>query len=84
MATNGHKECYGKMFPDALHFRSDEPVRGKAFWYELDTACGVSRADRSTGVNESAWDDCRLCPEFEACYKLGLGKLALQAVIANE
>ena len=35
-----HKECYGTMFPDALHFRDNEPSVGKVFTFELDSTGG--------------------------------------------
>ena len=84
MASSQHRICYGKMFPDPLHFRSDERVSGKVFGYELDTAGGVGRADRRVEVSMDGWDECRECAEFEHCYRLCLGSLALNAVIANE
>lgn len=84
MSESTHKVCYGKMFPDALHFGSDQPIRGKAFWFEMDTAGGVTRSDRQVGVDIEEWDDCRNCPEFEHCYRLCVGKLALEAVIADK
>lgn len=82
MSRSQHKNCYGAMFPDALHFRSDKPMLGKAFSFELDTASGVSRSDRKVEVNMQQWDDCVGCSEFEHCYQLCLGQLALEAVIA--
>ena len=84
MSVNNHKDCYGRMFPDTLHYWPDERVSGRAFWYELDTAGGVSRSDRKVDVDLKGWDDCRRCPEFEHCYKVGMGKLALEAAVACE
>ncbi len=84
MSESTHKECYGTMFPDALHFTSNRPTGGKVFSYELDLAGGMSRSDRSTSADIEQWDDCLACPEFEHCYKFCLAKLSLQAAIANE
>jgi hypothetical protein len=84
MSGSTHKECYGTMFPDALHFTTNHPVRGKVFSYELDQAGGMMQSDRSTSFDIGQWDDCLACPEFEHCYKLCLGRLTLQAAIANE
>ena len=41
MERQEHKECYGTMFPDALHFRENEPISGKVFTYELDRSGGM-------------------------------------------
>ena len=84
MTQDPHKDCYGTMFPDALHFQSDKPMLGKAFSFELDTASGVSRSDRTIEVNMAEWDDCVKCSEFDHCYQLCMGQLALEAVIASE
>jgi hypothetical protein len=32
MENDKHKECYGTMFPDALHFRENKPSKGKVFF----------------------------------------------------
>ena len=79
-----HKECYGTMFPDALHFTSNRQMRGKVFSYEMDVAGGMIRSSRHTSADIREWDDCLQCPEFEHCYRFCLGKLALQAAIADE
>jgi len=87
MTNTQHKECYGTMFPDALHFRNNKPQRGKVFMYELDRTgggMGAARTDRKFAANIEEWDDCLKCPEFEHCYKLCLGKLTLEAAIAQE
>ena len=79
-----HKDCYGTMFPDVLHFTSNRPIRGKVFSYELDLAGGITRSDRITSADIEQWDDCLQGPEFEHCYKLCMAKVALQAAIATE
>jgi len=71
------------MFPDTLHPRQDRKVCGKALSYTLATAGGFSRADRKVEVNLEGWEECLQCPEFEACYKLSLAKLTLEAAISN-
>jgi hypothetical protein len=84
MKHNGHKECYGDMYPDALHFRPDARMAGKVFSYELDTAGGVGRSKREIAVDIAAWDDCQRCSEFQACYQLSVGKMVLESTIATE
>ena len=84
MSDKRHKECYGTMFPDTLHFTTNHPIRGKVFSYELDNVGGYMRGDRRTSMDIEQWDDCLKCPEFEHCYKSCMAKVALQAAIANE
>ena len=74
------------MFPDALHFRSNAPQVGKVFAYELDSTGGMGafRSARKFSANTEEWDDCLKCPEFEHCYKLCVGKIALESVIVAE
>ena len=81
-----HKECYGTMFPDALHFRVNEPSVGKVFTYELDSpgGTGAFRSARKFSANIEEWDDCLACPEFEHCYKLCMAKMSLESVIVAE
>ena len=81
-----HKECYGTMFPDALHFRSNEPNAGKVFSFELDSTPGMGavRCGRKFSADIEEWDDCLQCPEFEHYYKLCMGKMALESVIIAE
>ena len=84
MSEQIHRECYGSMFPDALHPQSDRRSQGKVFSYLLTSAGGLIRNDRSVTADIVQWDDCRVCPEFEHCYQLCLGRLALQAAVASE
>lgn len=86
MERQEHKECYGTMFPDALHFRANEPSVGKVFSFELDSTegFGAVRTDRKFSANIEEWDDCLKCREFEHCYKLCMGKMALESVIVSE
>lgn len=80
-----HKSCYGTMFPDALHFRDNEPQTGKVFAFELDSTGGLGfRSARKFSANIEEWDDCLKCPEFEHCYKLCMGKMALESVIVAQ
>ena len=86
MERQVHKACYGTMFPDALHFRENEPMNGKVFMYELDSCGGMYtlRSDRKYSANVEEWDDCLNCPEFDHCYKYCMAKMALQSVIISE
>ena len=86
METQEHKECYGTMFPDALHFHNNELSVGKVFSFELDSTGGMGavRSARKFSTNIEEWDDCLKCSEFEHCYKLCMGKMVLESVIVSE
>ena len=83
MTGSEHKECFGTMFPDDLHLKSNVPNRGKAFTAYVQLVGGLARGDRSIEANIAEWDDCRQCPEFESCYQLSLAKVCLEAAIAT-
>jgi hypothetical protein len=83
MSENIHKPCYGAMFPSTLKFANDKPSRGKVFAFELLTAGGTFRSGRRVSHHLSEWDDCLDCPEFEHCYKLCVGRLALETAIGQ-
>jgi hypothetical protein len=83
MSADDHKPCFGTIFPDTLHAGNDRWIAGKAFSFRLVTAGGMLRSGREVQVNRAEWDDCSRCEEFENCYKFCLGKLALEAAIAN-
>ena len=86
MDRQEHKDCYGTMFPDALHFRNNEPNAGKVFAFELDGTVGLGavRTARKFSANIEEWDDCLQCPEFEHCYKFCMAKMSLESVIVSE
>jgi len=75
-----HKECYGTMFHDALHYATNRPMRGKVFSFEIEST-GLARSDRRVNANIQEWDDCLACHEFDHCYKFSTGGLLLQAAI---
>jgi hypothetical protein len=86
MNTQKHKECYGTMFPEALHCHENEPQVGKVFSFELDSTRGMGsvRFARKFSTNIDEWDDCLLCPEFEHCYKHCMAQVCLESVIVAE
>jgi len=84
MIDTNHKDCYGAMFPPTLRVDVDRPMRGKVFAYQLLTPGGIMCADRKVSVDVKAWDECVDCGEFELCYKLSLGKLALELAISEK
>jgi len=78
-----HKECYGTMFHDALHFSTNQPMRGKVFSFEIDST-GLARSDRRVKASIEEWDDCLACDEFDHCYKFSMAGLLLQTAIEKE
>ena len=84
MSSSARKECYGTMFPDALHFVNNRMSSGKVFAFGLESAGWGSRSGRKIEVDADAWDDCTKCPEFGHCYKLCMAKMALEAAIASQ
>lgn len=77
-----HKDCYGTMFHDSLHFTTNDQMQGKVFSFELDSA-GLARTGRGIETDVAEWDDCLACPEFADCYKLCMAKLALENAISR-
>jgi hypothetical protein len=83
MPPDHHKKCYGTMFPSILPHEAGRLVSGKVFAYELRRAGGTFVSQRRVAVDMAEWDDCLKCPEFDDCYKLCTGRLALEAAIAG-
>jgi hypothetical protein len=78
-----HKQCYGTMFHDSLHFSPNDTMQGKVFTFEVDSA-GLARSERRIQTNIGEWDDCIACPEFEHCYRLCMAKLSLESAISDK
>jgi len=51
-----HKDCYGTMFHDSLHFSTNEQMQGKVFAFLLDNA-GLARTNKSIQANIVEWND---------------------------
>jgi hypothetical protein len=83
MPQDEHKKCYGTMFPSILPPEADRLVSGKVFSYELRKAGGLFVSHRRVAANTAEWDDCLKCPEFDHCYKLCMGRFALEAAISS-
>jgi hypothetical protein len=86
MSTKEHRECFGTMFPDDLHLKTDQPNKGKVFTVLMGSMGGMMtvRADRKIKADVEQWDDCQQCPEFNSCYKLCLAKVTLESAIATQ
>jgi hypothetical protein len=86
MSQKEHRDCFGKMFPDDLHLKDNEPNKGKVFTVFMGFQGGMipRRTDRSIEADIEQWDDCQQCPEFESCYKLCMAKVTLESAIAPQ
>ena len=83
MTQHDHNKCYGTMFPSILPADADRIVSGKVFSFEIVRAGGTFVSHRRVAVNRQEWDDCLACPDFEDCYKLSVGRLALETAITG-
>ena len=83
MLQNDHKKCYGTMFPSVLSAEADRIVSRKVFSFETVPASGMFVSHRKVAVNRQEWDDCLALSDFEHCYKLSTGSLAMDAAIAG-
>ncbi len=77
-----HRNCYGTMFHDSLHYSVNEKMQGKVFSFELNSA-GLARSARTFQSDIGQWDDCLACLEFDHCYKFSMAKLALETAISK-
>lgn len=75
-----HKPCYGKLFPNVLPPVNPGIHSGKVFSFQIENI-GLARGQRGVSVDIQKWDDCLRCPDFDHCYKLSMGVLALQNAI---
>jgi hypothetical protein len=75
-------ECYGAMFPPVAALETNREVRGKVFSYHL-LSRGLGLQDRKVDADAAQWAACLACPDFDGCYALSLGKLALEQAVAG-
>ncbi len=73
-------ECYGTLFPPVAELQINRNVRGKVFGYYLASR-GVGVQARTVDANGAQWATCIACPEFDGCFSLSLGKLALEQAV---
>ncbi len=75
-------ECYGGMYPSGVLAQTNRDVRGKVFGYHL-VSRGLGIQERRVNVDAGQWEACMACPEFDGCFALSLGKLALEQTVAS-
>ena len=76
------RECYGKIFPEREGFRINKPNAGKVFGVFLQS-WGVGVQHEEVTFDETQWDACTRCPDFEGCYRLSMAKLALGGAVRD-
>lgn len=74
-------ECYGVLYPSVGVTEVNRKVRGKVFGYHL-VSRGLGIQGRTVDVDTAQWETCLACPEFNGCFALSLGKLALEHAVA--
>lgn len=79
---NAHADCYGRLFPPVRALAHNHEVAGKVFGYSVEQP-GIVCAAPSVKVDGEAWENCTRCVEFEACYRLSLGKLLMDVVVGR-
>lgn len=79
---NSHADCYGNLFPSVETIAHGQEVKGKAFGYLVEQP-GVVSTFRSAMVDPGSWDECTGCAEFDACYRLSVGKLLMEMATRN-
>lgn len=77
-----HKLCYGTMFPEVIAPVESGAHSGKVFSFKIENF-GLIRAERRVEAAPDAWEECRLCSDFDHCYKLSAGELMLQTAIRD-
>jgi len=69
------------MYPSLSAMETNRDVHGKVFGYHL-VSRGLGIRERRVNVDGEAWEACLACPEFDGCFALSLGKLALEQALA--
>ena len=76
------KPCYGQMFPNVIAPVDAGVFSGEVFSFQIENI-ELARCQRSVSVDRQKWDGCLHGPEFDHCYKLAMGILALQTAIGE-
>jgi hypothetical protein len=71
------------MVADTMYAAADRVVPGKVFEFELKTVGGLHRGDRVVRTKLNEWDACTRCDEFDTCFRLSLGTLTVEGVVAQ-
>ena len=75
-------ECYGTMFPDVSSI-SSAPTPGTVLSVSL-TPHGTGAPRRELTVDKTAWQGCRACDSYHACYELSLAKTIVGASLRGK
>jgi hypothetical protein len=77
-----HAACYGRLFPDLAQLDDSTPAEGKVFAVQQQRS-GMYGQQRRIAIDHEAWDACRQCPDFRACYDLSVAHILLAQAIAR-
>ena len=77
---NVHAECYGHLFPPVATLANNRDIAGAVFRYRIEQPGPIS-TQRSIGVDESAWDRCTTCADFDTCYRRSVGALLMDIAV---
>jgi hypothetical protein len=76
------KSCFGTIFPDVTQIQFGKPAEGKVFRILIDTV-GPGQRTRNLQIDETAWEGCRHCDEFQNCYNFSLAKLEMERILIS-
>ncbi len=80
MATDA-KDCYGQMFPPVIRQPGNIRIAGQVLSYQVSRP-GMFPTDRTVAVDQQAWRECLVCPEYETCYRLSTSRLLLEMALS--
>lgn len=80
---NNFPECYGEMFPDFTRLEKNKKLESQAF-ATLVTSHGIGVQGRTLEVKPAGWEKCVACGHYRTCYDLGLAKLLMKTLLAND
>lgn len=73
-------QCYGKMFPDLMTCRINQPCSGAVFSTQLNSV-GIGIQSSQVQVDREKWSECLKCSDYRHCYDLSLGTFLVQQAV---
>jgi hypothetical protein len=68
------------MFPDLSRLATNTRMSGKVFSARVNSA-GIGVQSTEIAVDESAWEQCTVCPDYTTCRDLSTAKLILERAL---
>ena len=81
MPSETRKCCYGSMFPTSFAPIEAGSPRTTALAVVAAAPVGLQATPPRIEVNHARWDECRLCADFDDCYKLSMARLTLATAV---